>query len=50
MLEMFDYVTVSLPPGRPNIMYEVKEHTDPDCDFAELLSTLREKPSSDSVL
>lgn len=43
ILEMVDYVTVSLSPNRPNIMYHVKERTNPDTDFAALLSTLRKK-------
>ena len=43
MLEMVEPVIVSCSPNCPNIMYEVKKRTDPDTDFAPLLSTLREK-------
>lgn len=43
MLEMVEPVMISCSPNRPNIMYEVKKRTDPDTDFAPLLSTLREK-------
>ncbi len=41
-LEMAHHVTVSLSPNRSNIMYLVKKRTDPDTDFAELLSTLKQ--------
>ena len=42
-LEMWEFVTVSLSPNRPNIMYEVKPRTEPEADFSDLLSMLREK-------
>lgn len=42
-LEMHEVVTISLSPNWPNVMYEVKNRTDPDTDFVELLSTLRER-------
>ena len=41
ILEMSDYVSVSLPPDRPNIKYEVKKRTDPAIDLHELLKSLR---------
>ena len=42
LLEMSEHVTVTLSPNRPNIMYHVRARTDPDNDFVELRSTLRE--------
>ena len=42
-MEMQEFVTVSLSPNQPNIMYEVKPRTEPEADFSDLLSTLREK-------
>ena len=43
ILEMAEPVTVRCSPNRPNIMYEVRNRTEADSDFAVLLSTLREK-------
>ena len=49
ILEMREFVTVSLPSNQPNIMQEVKEvktRTDPEVDLSNLLSTLRENLAS----
>ena len=45
-LEMWEFVTVSLSPNRPNMMYEVKPRTEPEGDFSDLLGTLRDKLAS----
>lgn len=56
MLEISNSVTVSQLPNRPNTMYDVRDRTNPNTDFADLLSTLRERvistpgyPSGDSA-
>ena len=45
-LEMWEFVTVTMSPNRPNIMYEVRPRTEPEFDFSDLLSTLQENLSS----
>ena len=42
-LEMQEFITVSLWPNQPTIMYEVKPRTKPEADFSDLHTTLREK-------
>ena len=42
-LEMFDHVDVCLSPNRSNIMYHARRKSTVDGDFAQLLSTLKEK-------
>ena len=41
ILEMSEYIMVSLPPDRPNIKYEVKKRTDLATDFKKLLIDLQ---------